>query len=196
MDSKLREKIMNYKEDQLKKFKLSLVMTGVAGILVIFYIGYLMLVAEQLADANKGLCDNLYGVDVIVFSAAIGCAYAFINWNNLRQNESKLNRKYFPEFKAQTERYVTGAQGIFICNAFTFVYWLIYNLQLHITYYVDKHGEYHNVVFQNRIGLALMLIAAIFAYICMRYGSNMKNKLGLSKQELEQMHQKKKVRRM
>ena len=68
MDSKLREKIMNYKEDQLKKFKLSLVMTGVAGILVIFYIGYLMLVAEQLADANKGLCDNLYGVDVIVLS--------------------------------------------------------------------------------------------------------------------------------
>jgi uncharacterized protein YacL len=195
MDAKLREKIMNYKEEQLKKFKLSLVMTGIAGILVLLYIGYLMFVAEQLADADKGLCDNLYGIDVIIFSAAIGCAYSFINFNNLRQEDKKLNRDYFVEFKAQTERFVTGAQGIFVCNLFTFVYWLAYTTYLHITYYVDRSGEYHNVVFQNRIGLALMLIALIFSYICMRYGTNMRNKLGLSKEELENMKKKKVVRR-
>lgn len=157
---------MGRKEKQLKNLELSLLMTGLASVLVLLFWCYVNFMTGPLANANKEMIDPLYGLDVIIFMAALSCAYSFINFNNLRQLKlDDPDHMLRSTFLVKTERYISGAQGVMVVTIIMFLYWLLYSLVTKVTYFQDIHDEFQDFTHLNIIWLALMLVAALFSAI-------------------------------
>ena len=155
---------MGRKEKQLKNLQLALLMTGIATGLVLLFWCYVNFLTGPLANAEKEMINPLYGLSVIVFMAALSCAYSFINFNNLRKLKLKdPDHMLRSAFLVQTERFISGAQGVMVVTVIMFLYWLIYSRVTNITYYQDASDQFQSFTQLNTIWLALMLIATIFS---------------------------------
>ncbi|MDY5423691.1 hypothetical protein [Hornefia butyriciproducens] len=165
---------MEQRKELLRKYEIGLAATGISGALVIAFFFFVNFFTGPMVSAEGVEKNSLYGLDVIIFSAAIGCAYAFICLLNMRALDPKTVKEGGVNFRIQSERYISGSQGVMICNIFTFVYWGLYTITQHIRFYVDENNKIHDFTFYNRIWLALMLIAVIFSVIAMLQGIRLK----------------------
>ena len=126
------------KQKQIKALEILLLLTGIAGVLIIGGYAYLSFHSSILASADGTHRDSMYGTTVVLFASVIAAAYSLINFKNLLHlDKDGLATKHTRnDFIAKTSVFNTSSQGIMVANIFTLVYWLIYSSALNIKYYV------------------------------------------------------------
>lgn len=166
------------KGKQVKTLETLLFLTGIAGALVIAVYVFINFQTTTLASADGTKRDSMYGLNIIVFSAAISTVYAFINYKNLLAVDREgLTTKYtLKDFKSKIEKFVASTQGILLVNIFTLGYWGIYSFRLSIKYYVTADNKLADFRLYNYLWLALMFLELIISIAAVRQSGRVKRK--------------------
>ena len=146
------------REAPLNSFRRCLLLTGLSGVLMYIYWAYLNFFAGNLATGSGEIADDTYGLNLIIFSMAIGGVYSFINRNNLKEITDP-NGISLQQFRIKTERATTGAVGIALCFLFTLFYWVGYCRLCRITSLVDADGTVRDFSTLN-LGFIILMAAA------------------------------------
>jgi len=166
------------KANQLKKLETMLLLTGIAGALVIAGFAFINFQTTTLVSADGTRRDSMFGMDIIVFASAVSTVYAFINYKNLLalDRDGLTIRSTWSDFHAKTEKFLAGTQGVMLVNIFTFGYWAIYSSTLSIRYYINYDNKQMDFTLYNYIWLALMFIELVFSIAATRQAGKVRRK--------------------
>jgi steroid 5-alpha reductase family enzyme len=166
------------KAKQLKTLETLLLLTGIAGALVIAGFAFVSFHTTTLVSADGTRRDSMFGMDVIVFAAAVSTVYAFINYKNLLalDKDGLTKKSTWNDFHAKTEKFLAGTQGVMLVSVFTFGFWALYSFLLSIRYYISFDNKQVDFTLYNYVWLALMFIELVLSIAASRQAGRVRRK--------------------
>ena len=166
------------KQKQIKTLEILLILTGIAGILIIGGYAYLSFHSSILASADGTHRDSMYGTTIVLFASVIAAAYSLINFKNLLQlDKDGLATKYTRNVLiAKASVFNTSSQGIMVANIFTLVYWLIYTSVLDIRYYVADGNNLVDLTTFNYAWEGAMILTVVLSIFTVKAAHTLSKK--------------------
>ena len=162
---------MDERETLVRRMRTFLLLTGIAGVLVLAAYMYIGLNSTYLISASGIKHDNNFGMTIPVFASAIAAAYSLISFRNLgeliKDGAAQARRK--KEFHSKFEKYIATTEGLLLCTIFSLAYWVIYTRVLNIVGYLDTSSKVHDITVFSYSWSGLMLLALIMSIFAVKY---------------------------